>query len=298
MQDIDPTAAPQRELFGMITIGADASVWHNAVMRAERNDIRIGRMTNVQDFVMVHADEQSVVIGTFCSVAHHATLHGCAIEDHSLIGVGATLMDGVLIGRGSIVAGGAFVKEGTIVPPASIVVGIPARIARERDCARENRLNAWRYQRNADHNRRGLHRAWDGPSRLARRQARRGGARRRPGLALTARRRTSADRCRPSAAPGCRPPTPRRCADRRATRGARSRRRCAGARRGRGVESEARARHGRPPQRVRVVVNASRIAFSVAGSSTDPASISTCAMPVEGRPGVPDEGLARSSRRR
>jgi hypothetical protein len=72
-------------------------------------------------------------------------------------------MDGVLIGRGSIVAGGAFVKEGTIVPPASIVVGIPARVVRERDCARENRLNAWRYQRNADHARHGLYRAWDGP---------------------------------------------------------------------------------------------------------------------------------------
>ena len=104
MQDIDPTAwiAPSAQLFGMITIGADASVWHNAVMRAELNDIRIGRMTNIQDFVMVHADEQSVVIGTFCSVAHHATLHGCAIEDHSLVGIGATLMDGVLIGRGSM----------------------------------------------------------------------------------------------------------------------------------------------------------------------------------------------------
>src|SRR5262249_38711779 len=85
------------------------------------------------------------------------------IEDHSLIGIGATLMDGVLIGRGSIVAGGAFVKEGTIVPPASIVVGIPARVVRQRDCARENRLNAWRYQRNADHARRGLYRAGDGP---------------------------------------------------------------------------------------------------------------------------------------
>ena len=165
MQDIHPTAwiAPSAQLFGRISIGADSSVWHNAVMRAERKDIRIGRMTNIQDFVMVHADEQSVVIGTFCSVAHHVTLHGCAIEDHSLIGIGATLMDGVLIGRGSIVAGGAFVKEGTIVPPASIVVGIPARVVRQRDCARENRLNAWRYQRNADHARRGLYRAWDGP---------------------------------------------------------------------------------------------------------------------------------------
>jgi carbonic anhydrase/acetyltransferase-like protein (isoleucine patch superfamily) len=37
MQDIDPTAwiAPSAQLFGAITIGANASVWHNAVMRAD-----------------------------------------------------------------------------------------------------------------------------------------------------------------------------------------------------------------------------------------------------------------------
>lgn len=166
MQDIDPTAwiAPSAQLFGAITIGADASVWHNAVMRAECHAIRIGRMTNIQDFVMIHvAYEQGTVVGAFCSVTHHVTLHGCTVEDHCLIGIGATLMDGVVIGRGSIVAGGAFVKEGIIVPPASIVAGIPARVVRQRDCARENRLNAWQYQRNADCVRRGLHRAWDGP---------------------------------------------------------------------------------------------------------------------------------------
>ena len=186
MQDIDPTAwiAPSAQLFGMITIGADASVWHNAVMRAERNDIRIGRMTNIQDFVMVHADEQSVVIGTFCSVAHHATLHGCAIEDHSLVGIGATLMDGVLIGRGSIVAGGAFVKEGTIVPPASIVVGIPGpdpagTRLRTRESPERVAVPAERRPR-PPRALPGLGRA--GVRGVARRQARRGRARRGPGL--------------------------------------------------------------------------------------------------------------------
>jgi carbonic anhydrase/acetyltransferase-like protein (isoleucine patch superfamily) len=91
------------------------------------------------------------------------TLHGCTIEDESLIGINATVMDGVVIGRGSIVAGGAFVKEGTIVPPGSIVAGIPAKVIRERDSARDNRLNAWLYHRNAEHYRHGDHRAWDGP---------------------------------------------------------------------------------------------------------------------------------------
>jgi carbonic anhydrase/acetyltransferase-like protein (isoleucine patch superfamily) len=164
--DVDPSAwiAPSAQLFGAVTIGADASVWHNAVMRAECREIRIGRMTNVQDFVMAHVSyEGPTVVGAFCSIAHHTTLHGCTIEDDCLIGIGATIMDGAVIGRGSIVAGGAFVKEGTIVPPHSIVAGIPARVIKTRDCSRENRLNAWLYQRNADHYRRGRHRAWDGP---------------------------------------------------------------------------------------------------------------------------------------
>jgi carbonic anhydrase/acetyltransferase-like protein (isoleucine patch superfamily) len=165
MQDVHPTAwiAPSAQLYGRIAIGDGASVWHNAVLRAECQEIRIGRMTNVQDFVMVHVPyDRPTVVGAFCSITHHVTLHGCTIEDDCLIGIDATIMDGAVVGRGSIVAGGAFVTERTIVPPASIVAGTPAKVIRTRDSSRENRLNAWLYHRNADHYRRGLHRAWDG----------------------------------------------------------------------------------------------------------------------------------------
>ena len=166
MQGIDASAwiAPSAQLYGAVVIGPGASVWHNAVLRAECHRIRIGRMSNVQDFVMIHvAYGRGTEIGEFCSVTHHVTVHGCCIEDHCLIGIGATIMDGAVIGRGSIVAGGAFVTEGTVVPPGSIVAGIPAKVIRQRDASRDNRLNAWQYHRNADHYRRGLHRAWEGP---------------------------------------------------------------------------------------------------------------------------------------
>jgi len=165
MQEVAPSAwiAPSAQLYGRVIVADRASIWHNAVIRAECHEVRIGRVTNIQDFVMIHSDEQATVIGDFCSVTHHVTLHGCTVEDHSLIGINAVVMDGAVVGRGSIVAGGAFVREGTIIPPGSIVAGVPARVVRQRDCARENRLNAWRYQRNADHYRRGLHRAWEGP---------------------------------------------------------------------------------------------------------------------------------------
>ncbi len=166
MQDIHPSVwvAPGAQLYGRIAIAEGASVWPHAVIRAECQEVRIGRMTNVQDFVMLHvAYDRPTVIGAFCSITHHVTAHGCTIEDECLIGIDATIMDGAVIGRGSIVAGGAFVKEGTIVPPGSIVAGVPAKVVRQRDSARDNRLNAWLYHRNADHYRRGLHRAWEGP---------------------------------------------------------------------------------------------------------------------------------------
>ena len=166
MPDIHPTAwvAPSAQLYGGVTVGDGASIWPNAVLRAECQEIRIGRMTNVQDFVMVHvAYDRPTIVGAFCSITHHVTIHGCTVEDDCLVGINATIMDGAVIGRGSIVAGGAFVKEGTVIPPGSIVAGVPAKVVRSRDSARENRLNAWLYHRNAEHYRRGLHRAWEGP---------------------------------------------------------------------------------------------------------------------------------------
>ena len=148
MQEIHATAwvAPSAQLFGRVALGEGASVWHNAVLRAECQEIRIGRLTNVQDFAMVHvAYDRPTLVGAFCSITHHVTLHGCTVEDDCLVGINATVMDGAVIGRGSIVA------------------GVPAKVVRAKDSTRENRLNAWLYHRNADHYRRGLHRAWEGP---------------------------------------------------------------------------------------------------------------------------------------
>ena len=137
--------APSAHLSGRIAIAEGASIWHNAVMRAECQEIRIGRMTNVQDFVMIHVGyDHPTRIGDFCSITHHATVHGATLEDDCLVGIGAVLMDGVVIGRGSIVA------------------GVPAKVIRERDSTVANRMNAWNYHRNAEAYQRGEHRAWDG----------------------------------------------------------------------------------------------------------------------------------------
>ncbi len=166
MQDIDSSVwlAPGVQIYGRVSIGAGSSVWPNAVIRAECEQVRVGRMTNIQDFVMLHVGyDVPTVIGDFCSITHHSTIHGATIEDCCLVGINATLMDGAVIGTGSIVAGGAFVTEGSEFPPDSIIAGVPAKLLKTRESARENRLNAWLYHRNAQGYLRGEHRSWDGP---------------------------------------------------------------------------------------------------------------------------------------
>jgi len=107
--------------------------------------------------------DHPTVIGDFCSITHHATVHGATVGDACLVGIGAVLMDGVVLGAGSIVAGGAVLTEGSVFEPGSIVAGVPAKAIKRRDCSRENRMNAWLYHRNAGAYARGDHRAWHGP---------------------------------------------------------------------------------------------------------------------------------------
>jgi len=166
LQAIDASVwiAPSAQIFGRVAIGAGSSIWHNAVLRAECVQIQIGRMTNLQDFVMVHVGyDDPTTIGDFVTVAHHSTVHGCTLGDAVLVGVGAVIMDGAVIGAGSIVAGGAVVPEGRRFEPNSIIAGVPAKAIAQRETARANRLNAWLYHRNAQFYREGNHRAWDGP---------------------------------------------------------------------------------------------------------------------------------------
>jgi carbonic anhydrase/acetyltransferase-like protein (isoleucine patch superfamily) len=156
--------ATQVQLYGRITIGEGSSIWPNCVIRAEAQSVEIGRYTNIQDFVMAHVGyDHPTSIGDFCSITHHATVHGCVIEDQCLIGINAVIMDGAVIGRGSIVAGGAMVTEGSVFAPGSIIAGVPAKKIKERENRRDNRLNAWQYHRNAQAYLRGDHRGWSGP---------------------------------------------------------------------------------------------------------------------------------------
>lgn len=131
---IDPSAYihPLAAVMGDVALGARVSVWPTAVIRADTAAITIGADTNVQDGAVLHVDTGfPLVIGARVSIGHRAVLHGATVEDDCLIAMGAILLNGVVVGAGSLVGAGAVCREGMRIPPRSVVLGVPARVARE-----------------------------------------------------------------------------------------------------------------------------------------------------------------------
>jgi carbonic anhydrase/acetyltransferase-like protein (isoleucine patch superfamily) len=123
--------AENAAVMGDVTLGEGVSIWFGCVLRGDDAAIRIGDRTNIQDLTMVHPDPGvPCAIGADVTVGHRAILHGRAIGDRCLIGMGAILLSGSAIGEESIIGAGAMVTEGKVIPPRSLVLGIPGRIVR------------------------------------------------------------------------------------------------------------------------------------------------------------------------
>jgi carbonic anhydrase/acetyltransferase-like protein (isoleucine patch superfamily) len=132
--EIDPAAFVHADaiVIGRVRIGARASVWPTAVIRADSEVIRIGAECNVQDGAVLHADPGFPAnIGERVAIGHRAIVHGATVEDDCLIGMGAIVLNGARVGRGSLIGAGAVCKEGMEIPPNSVVLGVPGRVVRE-----------------------------------------------------------------------------------------------------------------------------------------------------------------------
>lgn len=140
----DCYVADNATIVGDVTLGANCTVWFNAVIRGDVNAIRIGDKTNVQDGAVLHCTYQkaATTIGARVSIGHKAIVHGCTVEDDVLIGMGAIVMDHAVVGAGCIVAAGAVVLENTQCEPGYLYAGVPAR--RIKPVTEEQRANMLR----------------------------------------------------------------------------------------------------------------------------------------------------------
>ncbi|MGN1314027.1 MAG: gamma carbonic anhydrase family protein [Lachnospiraceae bacterium] len=147
---IDPSAFIARGavVMGNVTLDKHVSIWYNATVRSSQDPIYIGEGSNIQDNAVLHVDKHyKVVLGKQVTVGHSAIVHGCEVDDNTLIGMGAIILNGAKIGKNCIIAAGALITQGAVIPDNSLVIGCPGKIVRQvtREDIESNIQNALHY---------------------------------------------------------------------------------------------------------------------------------------------------------
>ena len=116
-------------IVGDVQMGDDCSVWFQAVVRGDVNQIRIGNKVNIQDGAIIHCtyERAPTSIGNGVSIGHRAIVHGCTLHDHVLVGMGAIIMDHAVVEENVLIAAGAVVLENSHLASGYIYAGVPAR---------------------------------------------------------------------------------------------------------------------------------------------------------------------------
>src|ERR1700754_2531595 len=124
--------APDAVLIGKVRLLKGASIWFGAVLRGDNDWITVGEDSNVQDHSIIHADPaQPVKIGHGVTIGHRVIIHSASVGDHSLIGMGAILLNRARIGTGSLVGAGALVTEDKQFEDGKMILGAPAKALRD-----------------------------------------------------------------------------------------------------------------------------------------------------------------------
>ena len=124
--------APNATIIGDVILEKNSSIWFNAVLRGDIENIHISEGSNIQDGSILHTDKGCPLkVGKNVTVGHLVMLHGCTIGDNSLIGIGAVILNNAKIGKNCIIGAKALITENKEIPDNSLVVGSPGKVIRE-----------------------------------------------------------------------------------------------------------------------------------------------------------------------
>ena len=143
--------APNAVIIGDVTLEKNSSIWFNATLRGDIENIHIGEGSNVQDGSVLHTDPgYPLKIGKNVTIGHMVMLHGCEVGDNSLVGIGAVVLNNVKVGKNCIIGSKSLLTENKIIPDNSLVMGSPGKIIRNVTSEEVKKIydNAVRYQQN------------------------------------------------------------------------------------------------------------------------------------------------------
>ena len=133
--DLEPSIHPEAfvhpdaTVIGNVTIGAESSVWPQAVLRGDNGTITVGARTSIQDGSVIHtAPHLPTVIGDDCVIGHLVHMECCTIENGALVGSGSIVLHRAIVREEALVGAAALVPNDMEVPSRAMALGVPAKL--------------------------------------------------------------------------------------------------------------------------------------------------------------------------
>ena len=150
---------PDCTIIGNVHIGANSSIWPQAVLRGDDGPIYVGERSSIQDGTVLHTiEENPTTVGNECTIGHIVHLEGCTIEDNALVGNGSVVLHRVIVRSWALVGANAVVTNDTEVPSGALALGIPAKIRPDAASREMIRTSAEAYIQRVDLYRKNLRR--------------------------------------------------------------------------------------------------------------------------------------------
>ncbi len=124
--------APTASVIGQVKLARNSSIWFGSTVRGDNEPILLGEGSNVQDNCVLHTDPgHPIILGKNTSIGHMVMLHGCFVDEYSLVGIGSTILNGAKIGKFCLIGANTLITEGKVIPDRSVVMGSPGKIIRQ-----------------------------------------------------------------------------------------------------------------------------------------------------------------------
>lgn len=124
--------AENADVIGDVSLGENVTIWFGARVRGDLSSIIIGDESNVQDNVTIHSDEGfPVILGNRVTIGHNVILHGCKIDDGTVVGMGSIILNGVHIPKNCLVGAGSLVTPSLKANEGDLILGNPAKVIKK-----------------------------------------------------------------------------------------------------------------------------------------------------------------------
>jgi len=129
----DAFIAPSATVLGDVKVNSQVSVWYNAVVLGDKNEVKVGSKVSIGDRVVIKTCSHLpsgfpavVDIRKESTIGAGSTLVSCTILEGCIIGEGCVILEGALVEAGATLSPGTVVPPGRRIPANQHWAGNPA----------------------------------------------------------------------------------------------------------------------------------------------------------------------------